>query len=129
MGIVTMIRLTRNMPRKITEAAVYGSPVYYNDMTMKSHRQLPAPAMISHAEYVTMMKCMAELEEKVAILSMKPAVMPAEKEEMLNAAISRVGALEQELSSTKKVMTNSDLQTSKWIKIYRELESNFKKIL
>lgn len=107
MGIVTMIRLTRNMPRKITEAAVYGSPVYYNDMTVKSHRQLPAPAMISRAEYVTMMKRMAELEEKVAILSMKPAVMPAEKEEMLNAAISRVGALEQELSSTKKALEDS----------------------
>ncbi|GMN55692.1 hypothetical protein TIFTF001_024810 [Ficus carica] len=107
MGIVTMIRLTRNMPRKITEAAVCGRPVYYNDMTMKSHRQLPAPAMISHAEYVTMMKRMAELEERVAILSMKPAVMPAEKEEMLNAAISRVGALEQELSSTKKALEDS----------------------
>lgn len=121
MGIVAMIRLTRNMPRKITEAAVYGSPVYYNDMMIKSHHQLPAPAMISHADYMTMMKRMAELEEKVTILSMKPTVMPAEKEGMLNAAISRVSALEQELSSTKKVMTNSDLLTSK-----RKLESKEK---
>lgn len=107
MGIVAMIRLTRNMPRKITEAAVYGSPVYYNDMMIKSHHQLPAPAMISHADYMTMMKRMAELEEKVTILSMKPTVMPAEKEGMLNAAISRVSALEQELSSTKKALEDA----------------------
>ena len=94
------------MPRKITEAAVYGSPVYYNDMMMKSHQLPAAPhAMISHAEYLTMMKRMAELEERVNALSMKPAAMPAEKEEMLNAAISRVSALEHELSATKKVVT------------------------
>ncbi|XP_024027249.1 phosphatidylinositol/phosphatidylcholine transfer protein SFH3 [Morus notabilis] len=107
MGIVAMIRLTRNMPRKITEAAVYGSPIYYNDMMIKSHHQLPAPAMISHADYMTMMKRMAELEEKVTILSMKPTVMPAETEGMLNAAIGRVSALEQELSSTKKALEDA----------------------
>lgn len=103
MGIITVIRLTRNMPRKITEAAIYGSPVYYNEMTViKSHQQ-PAPAAISKTEYMTMMKRMAELEEKVSVLSMKPVAMPPEKEEMLNAAITRVSALEQELSTTKKV--------------------------
>lgn len=47
---------------------------------------------------------MAELEEKVTVLTVKPVAMPAEKEEMLNAAVSRVDVLEQELLATKKVL-------------------------
>lgn len=101
MGIVTMIRLTRNMPRKLTEAALYGSPAYCNGMGMKA-KQLPAPS-ISSDTYMNMMKRMAELEEKVKVLSTKPTFMPPEKEEMLNNALNRAAALEQELSSTKKV--------------------------
>lgn len=49
------------------------------------------------------MKRMAELEEKVTVLSVKP-VMPPEKEEMLNNALTRVSTLEQELGATKKVL-------------------------
>lgn len=103
MGIVTMVRLTRNMPKRLTEAALYSSSVYYDGTMIKGH-QLPSPAAISSNEHMSMMKRMAELEDKVNVLSNKPAVMPPEKEEMLNAALSRVDALEQELSSTKKVL-------------------------
>lgn len=102
MGIVTMVRMTTNMPRKITEAALYGSQVYYNDSMMKGGHQLPAPS-ISGADYMAMAKRMAELEDKVKTLTAKPTTMPPEKEEMLNAAVSRVNTLEQELSATKKV--------------------------
>ena len=102
MGIVTMVRLTKNMPKEVAEAAVYNSSVYYDNTVIKGH-QLLSPA-ISTTDYMTMIKRMAELEEKVNVLSNKPAVMPAEKEAMLNAALSRVDALEQELSSTKKVL-------------------------
>jgi len=70
------------------------------------HHQLPGPA-ISQAEYLTVMKRMAELEEKVSVLSIKPATMPVEKVEMLNAAVSRVDALEQELMATKKALEDS----------------------
>ncbi|XP_062076800.1 phosphatidylinositol/phosphatidylcholine transfer protein SFH3-like isoform X2 [Humulus lupulus] len=107
MGIVTVVRLTRDMPKKITEAAVYGSPVYYNEITMIKGSQLPAPAPISNTEYMNMMKRMAELEEKVSVLNMKPVVMPPEKEEMLNAALNRVSALEQELSAAKKALDDA----------------------
>jgi hypothetical protein len=97
MGIVTIIRMTSSMPRKITEAALYGgNSVYYDGSMMK------APA-ISNNEYMAMMKRMAELEEKVTVLSVKP-VMPPEKEEMLNNALTRVSTLEQELGATKKVL-------------------------
>ncbi|XP_061362979.1 phosphatidylinositol/phosphatidylcholine transfer protein SFH3-like [Gastrolobium bilobum] len=99
MGIVTMIRMTSNLPRKITEAALYSSPVYYDETMMK------APA-ISSNEYMTMMKRMAELEEKMTVLSMRP-VMPPEKEEMLNDALNRVSTLEQELAATKKALDDA----------------------
>ena len=95
MGIVTMIRMTRNMPRKITEAALYGSSGYYDGTMMKA-------ATFSCNDYMAMMKRMAELEEKVTILSMKP-VIPPEKEEVLNNALGRVTTLEQDLVATKKV--------------------------
>ncbi|KAK6938859.1 CRAL/TRIO, N-terminal domain [Dillenia turbinata] len=45
-----------------------------------------------------------ELEGKVEMLQAKPLVMPCEKEELLNAAVTRVDALEAELISTKKAL-------------------------
>ncbi|XP_061358663.1 phosphatidylinositol/phosphatidylcholine transfer protein SFH3-like [Gastrolobium bilobum] len=113
MGIVTMIRITCNLPRKITEAAFYIRQVYYDGTTMKAPAisskeyttTMKAPA-ISSNEYMTMMKRMAELEEKMTVLSMRP-VMPPEKEEMLNDALNRVSTLEQELAATKKALDDA----------------------
>jgi len=105
MGIFTVIRLARNMPKKVNEASLYDSSFYYDATMMKSH-QLPPPAITS-TDYKSIMKRMAELEKKVVALSNKPAVMPPEKEELLNAALSRVDALEQQLSSTKKALEDS----------------------
>lgn len=102
MGIFTVVRLARNMPKKLAEVAHYGSPVYSTGMVNKGH-QLPAPA-ISSNEYVTIMKRMSELEEKVNVLSTKPALMPPEKEEMLNTTLNRINVLEQDLSATKRVI-------------------------
>ncbi|KAF3435734.1 hypothetical protein FNV43_RR22826 [Rhamnella rubrinervis] len=103
MGIITMVRLTRNMPRKLTEAALYGDPVYYNGVMINKAHQPP----ITTADYMTMMKRMAELEDRVNIAGSKPAVMPPEKEEMLNAALNRIDALEQELAAAKKALEDS----------------------
>lgn len=104
MGIVAVIRMTRNMPRKITEAALYGSASLYSDTMIKGHhvQKLPPPS-ISGTEYMSMINRMAELEERMNILTKKPATMPQEKEELLNAAVNRVNTLEQELAATKKV--------------------------
>ena len=51
----------------------------------------------------SMLKRLHELEEKVDRLQSKPSEMPYEKEELLNAAVCRVDALEAELIATKKV--------------------------
>ncbi|XVF67750.1 hypothetical protein PTKIN_Ptkin10aG0147300 [Pterospermum kingtungense] len=106
MGVVAMIRLSRSMPRKLTEAALYGGQGYYDNPMMTGHaaaHQLPPPA-VSIADFFAMMKRIGELEDKVSVLIGKPAAMPPEKEEMLNAALSRVCTLEEELSSAKKAL-------------------------
>ncbi|XP_057966200.1 phosphatidylinositol/phosphatidylcholine transfer protein SFH3-like [Malania oleifera] len=108
MGLVTLIRLTTNMPRKLTDAILCSTPMYCDTM-INDHphpQKLPAPS-VSHADYLSITKRMAELEDKVISLSTKPASMPPEKEEMLNAAINRVSDLEQQLSATKKALEDA----------------------
>ncbi|GMY12117.1 phosphatidylinositol/phosphatidylcholine transfer protein SFH12-like isoform X2 [Fagus crenata] len=116
-GIVTMVRMTRNMPKKLTDATMYYSPMYCVDTMFKGQapsHQFPEPA-IPGSEFMYVLKRMAELEDKVSVLSVKPAAMPAEKEEMLNAAISRVDALEQELMATKKALEESLTQQAELV--------------
>jgi hypothetical protein len=95
LGIITLIRMTRYMPRKMT-ADMYGNSVCYDDNMMKE-----APA-ISFDDHLAMMKRMADLEDKVNTLMMRPS-MPPEMEELLNSALNRVEMLEQELTTSKKV--------------------------
>jgi len=101
MGIVTMIRMTKNMPRKLNEAALYSSSGYYEGSMMKA-------ATFSCNDYMSFVKRMGELEEKVTVLN-KRSVMPPEKEEVLNNALTRVTTLEQDLVATKKVYNFSFL--------------------
>lgn len=54
----------------------------------------------------SVLKRLGELEEKVTTLQSKPSEMPHEKEELLNAAVYRVDALEAELIATKKVSSS-----------------------
>jgi len=63
----------------------------------------PLPAFTEADLLSNMMKRLGELEEKVDTLQSKPNEMPYEKEELLNAAVCRVDALEAELIATKKV--------------------------
>ncbi|XP_054786536.1 phosphatidylinositol/phosphatidylcholine transfer protein SFH3-like isoform X1 [Prosopis cineraria] len=108
MGILTLIRVTKNMPRKLTEAALHSSNSACDDGAMtKGHRQLPAPPpAVSGGDHILLMKRMAELEDKVNALASKPP-MPPEKEEMLNAALARVSALENQLNDAKKELDNA----------------------
>ncbi|XP_027355400.1 phosphatidylinositol/phosphatidylcholine transfer protein SFH3-like [Abrus precatorius] len=99
MGVVTMIRMTRNIPRKITEGALHGNSVYGDGNVMK------AP-VISIDDHIALMKRMAELEEKVNILAMRPA-MPPEMEQLLNNALNRVSVLEQELATANKALDHA----------------------
>lgn len=130
MGIVTMIRLTRNMPKKLTDASLLSSSLHYDDSEMVQMlcTQKMAPPTISSAEYFGAMKRMADLEEKVTLLTAKPAVMSAEKEELLNAAMSRVDALEQELLATKKALEDALVQQNE-LTAYLDKKKKKKKLL
>ncbi|KAG2397918.1 Phosphatidylinositol/phosphatidylcholine transfer protein3 [Vigna angularis] len=96
MAVITVIRLAKKVPRKITGTDLFSNTAHSNGNKMK------APA-ICMDDQMSMMKRMVELEEKVNILSKKPDI-PAEMEELLNKALSRISTLEQDLAITKKVL-------------------------
>ncbi|XP_039046746.1 phosphatidylinositol/phosphatidylcholine transfer protein SFH3-like [Hibiscus syriacus] len=103
MGIIALVRLSRSIiPRKVIEALLYGGQDYYDDPMIKGPAAQQEPP-IDGAEFFAMMKRMDELEEKVTVLIEKLATLSPEKE-MLNAALSRVETLEEELSATKKAL-------------------------
>ncbi|XP_058091986.1 phosphatidylinositol/phosphatidylcholine transfer protein SFH12-like isoform X2 [Magnolia sinica] len=107
MGIATVLRVTRGIPKKLTND--YGNPLYGAESMLKgkvNQHQLPAPA-VSAAEFSAVVKRLRQMEEQASILSMQPARMPIDKEEMLNAAVTRVNALEAELAATKKAMEDA----------------------
>ncbi|KAG8368212.1 hypothetical protein BUALT_Bualt15G0021700 [Buddleja alternifolia] len=128
MGVVTMVRMTQNMPRKLTDATLYSSSMRGVDEMIKGQThasELPGPA-ISSADYLTMMKRMNELEEKMIALSNKPTTMPPDKEELLENALNRVDVLEQELAEAKKALEQSLAQQEELL-AYIEKKKNKKK--
>ncbi|OVA18763.1 Cellular retinaldehyde binding/alpha-tocopherol transport [Macleaya cordata] len=64
----------------------------------------PTPGFTQADLLSSVIKRLGELEEKVDTLQAKPSEMPCEKEELLNAAVCRVDALEAELIATKKAL-------------------------
>ncbi|KAK9742678.1 hypothetical protein RND81_03G190400 [Saponaria officinalis] len=65
----------------------------------------PAESQLSDADlFPTILRRLTKLDEKVRILQANSMQMPSEKEELLNAAMSRVDALEADLISTKKAL-------------------------
>ncbi|PIA55840.1 hypothetical protein AQUCO_00700277v1 [Aquilegia coerulea] len=130
MGIVTVIRLTRNMPRDLNGTMLYSSQMYNTDLMTKGQApyQLSGPGF-SSTDYLAMMKRMTDLEEKVSVLSSKPATMPAEKEEMLTAAVNRVDALEQELGATKKALDDALVRQNELLAQVEKKKKKKKKFL
>ncbi|KAK7360077.1 hypothetical protein VNO77_02051 [Canavalia gladiata] len=124
MGIMTMVRMTRNMPKKLTDANFYSN---FSGPQVPSSEQMTNPA-ISAQEFMTVMKRMAELEEKMINMNSQSICMPPEKEEMLNAAITRADALEQELLATKKALEDS-LTKQEELSAYVEKKKKKKKLL
>ncbi|KAE9620367.1 hypothetical protein Lalb_Chr01g0002361 [Lupinus albus] len=122
MGIVTMVRLTKNMPKNIAAVRLYCESAVYYSATMMN-----ATPTISIDDHTAMMKRMAELEEKVNVLNMRP-LMPLEKEELLNNALSRVTTLEQELASSKKAL---DYALAKQVELqaYIDMKNKKKKLV
>ncbi|KAH9620663.1 hypothetical protein KSS87_021203 [Heliosperma pusillum] len=122
MGFITMIRLTRDMPKKITDATLYSK----DNIPEESPNKQPKHA-ISEDEYFAMMKRLSELEGKVISLNAKTDTIPPEKEEQLNAALKRVDALEKALASTQKALDES-LQKQNELMAFIEKKKKKKKL-
>ncbi|EES06876.1 phosphatidylinositol/phosphatidylcholine transfer protein SFH3 isoform X2 [Sorghum bicolor] len=108
MSIAAMVRVTRNMPGKVLGAAIGGGkPATLSESKSKiQERQQPklSEEAVKEAEDAVSAKRLVELEEKVIALLTKPASMPVDKEDILQAAVNRVSALEEELAATKKTL-------------------------
>ncbi|GAB2224861.1 hypothetical protein Droror1_Dr00005639 [Drosera rotundifolia] len=107
---MTLVTVLRSVAGRLTRRLVVMSTnTDEPEMTLdaylleKSRPPSPSPAF-AEADLSSMMRRLGELEEKVDMLRSKPCQMPCEKEELLNAAVCRVDALEAELIAAKKAL-------------------------
>lgn len=100
--------VTNQLPRKqaenVVEQNVDGISFSSNSIPAEIRPPSPTPTYSEASLSSSILKRLGELEEKVNILESRPSVMPYEKEEILNASVYRVDALEAELIATKKVI-------------------------
>ncbi|GJN18924.1 hypothetical protein PR202_gb06136 [Eleusine coracana subsp. coracana] len=94
----------RRLPYK-TESGENHSTLYPDSTRKEEFRPpSPSPGFAEADVFAAVLRRLGELEEKVQMLQEKPSEMPCEKEELLNAAVRRVDALEAELIVTKKAL-------------------------
>ncbi|KAJ0989053.1 hypothetical protein J5N97_007409 [Dioscorea zingiberensis] len=88
----------------------------------------PSPGLTEADLLSSLVKRLGELENKVDTLQAKPSEMPYEKEELLNAAVRRVDALEAELISTKKALHEALMRQEELLAyIDRQQDAKFRK--
>ncbi|CAN1255911.1 Phosphatidylinositol/phosphatidylcholine transfer protein SFH8 [Linum perenne] len=103
---MTIFTLIRSLPSRLSKSdhSRTSAELTLNTAEREPTRP-PSPARHSETDLLTsVLKRLGELEEKVDTLQAKPSEMPYEKEELLNAAVCRVDALEAELIATKKAL-------------------------
>ncbi|KQJ93165.1 phosphatidylinositol/phosphatidylcholine transfer protein SFH6 isoform X1 [Brachypodium distachyon] len=109
LAILTLFRSVKDLATKRLQdkkdseeqcSALYPDPVAKGEFRPPS----PGPGFAEADLFALVLQRLAELEEKVQTLQEKPSEMPCEKEELLNAAVRRVDALEAELIVTKKAL-------------------------
>ncbi|XP_021731549.1 phosphatidylinositol/phosphatidylcholine transfer protein SFH6-like [Chenopodium quinoa] len=109
---MTLLTIFRSLAGRVTKKLPDASPIdelSIKDVTLdtvpqESRPPSPPPAFTETDLMSNVLKRLGELEEKVGTLQSKPSEMPYEKEELLNAAVCRVDALEAELIATKKAL-------------------------
>ncbi|KAJ1408038.1 CRAL/TRIO, N-terminal domain [Sesbania bispinosa] len=98
-------RVTKGIQDSKSDSAQNMPNITVDSITKEESRPpSPAPRFTKTELISSALKRLGELEEKVDILQSKPNMMPYEKEELLNAAVYRVDALEAELIATKKAL-------------------------
>ncbi|MFS7979890.1 putative CRAL-TRIO lipid binding domain, CRAL/TRIO domain, CRAL/TRIO domain superfamily [Helianthus anomalus] len=111
MSIFTMLNtaMSRVTKKTIADSApevARNTEEFSFDASNKEECRPPSPTpLLKESEiFNSLLKRLGDLEEKVDTLKAKPSEMPYEKEELLNAAVCRVDALEAELIATKKAL-------------------------
>jgi hypothetical protein len=102
--LMTLLTLFRSMACRITYKLPHSSAAHDQTASELTADPSPTPAITDTQVLSRVIKKLGELEEKVDTLRAKPSEMPYEKEELLNAAVCRVDALEAELIATKKAL-------------------------
>ncbi|KAJ9132840.1 hypothetical protein P3X46_033668 [Hevea brasiliensis] len=97
-----VFRVTKRLPHASSDDQ--SSPELSLEATQEEFHPPSTPAFTDADLLTSVLKRLGELEEKVDTLKAKPSEMPYEKEELLNAAVCRVDALEAELIATKKAL-------------------------
>ncbi|KAK8988987.1 hypothetical protein V6N11_030358 [Hibiscus sabdariffa] len=110
-ALLTFLTLIRTMvlnlmKKRSTTDLTCSIPEQHVEPTYKEETRPPSPApMFTEADLLSsVVRRLGDLEDKVEMLQSKRFEMPHEKEELLNAAVYRVDALEAELISTKKAL-------------------------
>ncbi|KAG4153758.1 hypothetical protein ERO13_D03G012700v2 [Gossypium hirsutum] len=130
MGIATMMKVTRTMSQKVSDDSNAVNHVGTGVKNQEpSAANLPPPASISPAEMMTVMKRIAELEERITIMNTQPTTMPPEKEELLNSAVNRADALEQELMATKKALEDAVAQQQELLAYIEKKKKRKRRVL
>ncbi|KAK1614544.1 hypothetical protein QYE76_020061 [Lolium multiflorum] len=109
LAIVTLLRSVKDIGTKRlsdkNEPEEQSSELYHDSFPKPEFRPpSPSPGFVESDLFSLVLQRLAQLEEKVQTLQEKPSEMPCEKEELLNAAVRRVDALEAELIVTKKAL-------------------------
>lgn len=96
--IVSLLSFLRSVPNIMTKRLTNQATCdhYSADLSYQGYT--------GNGTLTSVLRRLGELEEKVQTLEVKPPQVPLEKEELLNAAVHRVDALEAELISMKKVL-------------------------
>ncbi|XP_042463442.1 phosphatidylinositol/phosphatidylcholine transfer protein SFH8-like [Zingiber officinale] len=127
--LCSVISLNKKFQHKRAEFDQYYPEFDLDPMTKEEFRPpSPSPAYKEVDLLSSVLKRLGELEEKVDELQTKPTKMPHEKEELLDAAVRRVDALEAELISTKKALYEALMRQEELLAyIDQQREAKFRK--
>ncbi|KAE8659897.1 Phosphatidylinositol/phosphatidylcholine transfer protein SFH6 [Hibiscus syriacus] len=133
---LTLIRtiVLKLMKKQSTTELTCSTPEEHVEPTYKEETRPPSPAPVfTEADIVSsVVRRLGDLEDKVEMLQSKRFEMPHEKEELLNAAVYRVDALEAELIATKKALHEALIRQEEllaYIDSQEETKSGKKKFL
>ncbi|CAM8888855.1 unnamed protein product [Rhodiola kirilowii] len=122
-AFLTLLTLLRSVALRLTN----GLPSTGSSGQQPSSEASSVTAPSRQPDMSPVLRRLAELEGKLDTLQAKPIEMPSDKEELLNAAMYRVDALEAELISTKKALHEALIMQEELLAYVDRQEANSKK--